>query len=91
VKNREIGIRRLRLQPSSADEKDHQDGDDRDRQQRRPRHGRRLGERQRPEHAAFLRLEQEHRRERDDDDGEREEDRPADLFAAPTIAPGCSP
>ena len=53
---------------------------------RRRHHRERLGERERPEHAAFLSLEQEDGHERHDDDREREEDRRATCLAAATIA-----
>ncbi len=69
------GSRDSGLQPPAADEEDHQHRHERDRQQRRAHHRERLGERQRPEHPALLRLEQEDRHERHDDDRQREEDR----------------
>ena len=59
----------FRFRPEPAfDEHQHQDGDKRDRQHRRESHGNGLGPGQRPEHATFLRFEQKHREERNDDD-----------------------
>ena len=60
-------IFRFRPQPP-LDEDQHQDGDKRDRQHRRESHGNGLGPGQWPEHATFLRFEQKHREERNDDD-----------------------
>ena len=62
-----------------AHEDHHQRRHQRHRQDRRRRHRERLGERQRPEQAAFLRFQREDRQERHGDDEQREEQRRADL------------
>ena len=64
----------------SADEKSHQDRDERYRQHGGETHGQRLRPCQRPEHPPFLGLQQEHRQKRDDDDDEGNEDGRPDLL-----------
>ena len=59
---------------------DHQHRHKRDGQDGREADGQRLGPGQRPEHAAFLRFEQEDRKERNNDDEQRKEERRADLL-----------
>ena len=61
----------------AADEETAEHGNERHRQDRRPGHGERLGVRERVKQLALLAGEGEHRQERQDDDGEREEDGPA--------------
>src|SRR5262249_18919621 len=55
-------------------------GIERDGQDRRHQHREVLGESQRPEEAPFLRLQREDRQERDRDDEQRKETRPADFL-----------
>ena len=80
VKNRDTGFVDSGRSLLTADTDRHQHGHERDRQERGRNHRERFRERERPEHPPFLRLEQEHRGERHDDDRQREENSAADLF-----------
>ena len=64
---------RTELELIHASEQQPHGGIERDRQNSRDRHGKRLGEGQRLEQAAFLRFKREHRQEGDGDDEQREE------------------
>ena len=78
----------------AADEEHHQERHDEHRGERRKPHREGLGEGQRAEQPALLRLEREDRQERHRDDEQREEQRPSDLLRgldedlAPRLRPG---
>src|SRR2546430_13728951 len=63
----------------SANEKNHEHRDKGDGQQRRETDRQRLGPGERPEHPAFLCLQQENREKRDDDDQKRSEEHTSEL------------
>ena len=77
----EQAVQRVALlrQDAAADEVAHQHRRQGDGEERRRRHGVRLGERQRLEQPSFLRLQREHRDEAHGDDEQRVEQRRADL------------
>src|SRR5215469_12842463 len=63
-----------------ANEKNHQNGHQRDCEHRRETDGESLSPREGTEHASFLRLEQKHRKKRNHDDQKRKENSGRDLF-----------
>src|SRR6516165_9960558 len=73
-------IRFFRSQSPAPDQQQHKNRDDCDRQERGAGDRQSLGVGERTKHPALLRLQQEYREERNDDDQERKEQRAADLF-----------
>src|ERR1700722_17722267 len=74
------GVVLLGAQALAADEEDHEHGDHGDRENGGERNRERFCVSERPEHPTFLGLEQEHRKERDDYNNQREKNRTTDLL-----------